>query len=94
MRKFVALLSALLMSACATSTQPTYKTVTVTKTINVYPPESLYSLSGACRHSPTRKSGTVNDLADALISERAAVDVCLGDRAALRNWVSNSKSGE
>lgn len=90
MFKFVAAISVVLLSACA-ATPPTIKTVTVTKTVNIYPPAPLYSETGGCRHSPPRRAGTVNDLADALISERAAVDVCLGDRAALRNWVNNSK---
>jgi hypothetical protein len=94
MRVIAAASLVVLLSACAAQQPQQIKTVTVTKTVNVYPPDSLYGLTSGCRHSPSRKTGTVNDLADALISERAAVDVCLGDRAALRNWVKNSKTGE
>lgn len=62
------------------------QTVTITKTEPVYPPATLYSATSPCAHSAPRTDGTMLDLANALIDERAALAVCLGDRAALREW--------
>jgi hypothetical protein len=80
----------LLLTACAGETPPP-QTVTITKTVNVVPPADLYSLASGCKHGDERTDGTVRDLANALIDERQAVDVCLGDRAALRNWANDAK---
>lgn len=82
--KYAALL-ALLLTACAQDIPPP-QTITVTKTVPVYPPDELYGINSGCQHAAARTDGTVRDLANALIDERTAVDVCLGDRAALRDW--------
>jgi hypothetical protein len=79
-----------MLSACAAQQLPP-QTVTVTVTKPVYPPDSLYSIAGPCAHSPSLETGTVRDLANALINERSALDSCLGDRAALREWRENVK---
>jgi hypothetical protein len=86
--KYAALLLVVLLGACAVTPQLPPQTVTITKTVPVLPPDALYSVTGPCNHSPALSSGTVRDLANALIDERAAVDACLGDRAALRDWRS------
>lgn len=67
-------------------------TVTVTKTVAVYPPASLYGPDDGCKHGAAHTTGTVADLAYALVDERAAVDVCLGDRAALRKWRADNEA--
>jgi hypothetical protein len=76
---------ALFLTACAAQNTPP-QTITITKTVPVFPPDALYSVDGGCDHGPTLTQGTVRDLANALIDERAAVDVCKGDRSALRDW--------
>ena len=83
-----ALLLALALSACAAPQNP--QTVTITRTVPVLPPPTLYGTDGGCKHAPARASGTVRDLATTLIDERAGVDECLGDRAALRQWVRDN----
>lgn len=80
------------LAACST-VPDTPQTVTIIKTVPVVPPENLYAVGGGCSHGPARDSGTVNDLANAFIAERAAIDVCLGDRAALRQWSVDVKKG-
>ena len=87
--RYAALLAALCLTACGTQQLPP-QTVTITKTVPVYPPVTLYSIDGPCNHAPARDSGTVRDLANALIDERSAVDACMGDRAALRTWRGNN----
>lgn len=79
---------ALFLTACGTAQTTPPQTITITKTVPVYPPDALYSADGGCNHAPALTAGTVRDLANALIDERAAVDVCKGDRSALRDWKS------
>ena len=86
----------LLLTACGTpgvsNLKTPVQTVTITKTVPVYPPDALYSADGACNHA-AEKRGSVRTLANDLIGERAAVDVCLGDRAALRQWKKENQAG-
>jgi len=85
-----ALILALALSGCGML--PTQlQTVTITKTVPVFPPSTLYGTDGGCKHGPMRTTGTVQNLADSLIIEREAIDTCLGDRAALRQWVRDNK---
>lgn len=81
------------LTACSSVPVPP-ETVTITKTVPVVPPANLYSLVSGCQHGAVRNEGTVRDLANALIDERAAVDVCLGDRAALRGWAIDVTKGQ
>lgn len=83
-----ALLLALALSACAVPQK--LQTVTITRTEAVLPPPTLYSIDGGCQHAPARSTGTVRDLATVLIDERSGMDQCLGDRAALRQWVRDN----
>lgn len=82
------LASALLLAACAQPDQivPPPQTVTIDHPVTVYPPDRLYSTTSGCNHAPPIAAGTVADAIGALIDERRAVDVCLGDRAAIRQW--------
>jgi len=81
------------LGGCASSAiQLPPKTVTITKTVPVYPPEALFSAEGGCSQIAVMTSGTVRDLANAMIDERASMDVCLGDRAALRSWYEQVKA--
>ena len=90
-RHLLALTALGLLAGCAA---PSMQTVTVTKTVPVYPPAALYDDGPTCQHAPTRTSGTVYDLAQALASERGAVSRCLADRAALRSWAQGMKNGQ
>lgn len=92
MKKFIVLVT-MALTGCASAIQAPPQTITITKTVPVVPPASLYSVTGGCEHGATR-NGTVRDMANALIDERAAVDVCLGDRAALRNWADTVGKGQ
>ena len=87
--RYAALLIVSLMVGCAPL--PAQRTITIVKTVPQYPPAALYSEDGDCRHAPERTSGTVRDLSVSLIYERAAVDACRGDRAALRQWAKDGK---
>lgn len=87
--RYAALLIASLLAGCA-PLQPS-RTITIVKTVPVYPPTALYAEDSGCKHGPERASGTVRDMATSLIYERTAVDTCMGDRAALRQWVKDGK---
>lgn len=91
MRRLLILCAVVQLVAC-TSAPPVPHTITITKTQPVFPPAQLYGLNDGCAHGPVRASGTVQDLANALIDERAAVDVCLSDRAALRGWRATNEA--
>jgi hypothetical protein len=89
--KKAALFLCVFLAACAVEPMPP-QTITITKTVPVYPPATLYSDGGGCDHGAAIEQGTVRDLANALIDERAAVDVCKGDRAALRKWRADNEA--
>jgi hypothetical protein len=91
--KFAAIL-ALLLAACANDQiVPPPQTVTITHDVPVYPPDRLFSTTSGCNHPPQPEGQTVRDALDALIDERRAVDVCLGDRGALRQWKLDAQKG-
>lgn len=90
-RHLLALTGLALLAGCAA---PVPQTVTITKTVPVYPPAALYDDGSTCQHAPARASGTVYDLAQALASERGAVTRCMADRAALRSWAAGMKNGQ
>lgn len=91
MGRYLLALIALALAGCAA---PVPQTVTITRTVPVYPPASLYDDGPTCQHGPARISGTVYDLAQALASERGAVSRCMADRAALRSWAQELKNGK
>jgi len=88
----VALLACTLAACANTPMQP--KTVTIVKSVPAYPPDTLFAAAGGCNHAPAHAAGSVRDLANALIDERSAVSVCLGDRAALRQWEQQNKAAK
>jgi hypothetical protein len=91
--RYLAIL-ALLLTACGTAQNlPPPQTVTITKTVPVYPPDSLYAEKSGCVAVPKLKAGTVRDALNSSISKDAALAVCLGDRAALRQWELDNKKG-
>ena len=89
MGRYLLALMTVVLAGCATTVP---QTVTITKTVPVYPPTALYDDGPTCQHAPARSSGTVYDLAQALASERGAVTRCMADRAALRSWAQELKS--
>ncbi len=89
-----ALIAALFLTACAGQPAAPPQTVTITKTVPVYPPDSLYSVSGACEKVATvRKTATVGDVFNDFIDEKALRADCVGDRQALRDWAATNKAG-
>lgn len=87
------MLLALLLSACAAQNLPPPQTVTITNTVAVYPPDSLYAEKSKCAPVPKVTSGTVRDALNSSIAKDEAIKVCIGDRAALRQWEADNKKG-
>lgn len=87
-------LLAFLLSACGSvQNLAPPQTVTITKTVPVYPPDSLYAEKSGCAAAPKLASGTVRDALNSSISKDAAIATCLGDRAAMRQWKADNKKG-
>jgi hypothetical protein len=89
MKRIACLALCVALGGCAT-TMPPPQTVTITKTVPVYPPSSLYDDGPDCQHGTPQRKRTVQDLAEALAIERGSVDRCRADRAALRQWVQDN----